>query len=473
MIFSKKLRFILLLFIFIDLAISFNQYFNTPLYGDLTSIVLPASKYQATLSDPFGISAITSNSNHSEANRFFPIVATRIYFKTIPFAAQSFMSPISSIYFSSALFKFLIHVLIIFILSSFISGKANFRDDKFILSAALFTVFFQVGGYSSTMGIIDSAITYAISYSLPLTILLIILYPLVQKHIHSKEVNLDFLPAVLLIILSFLISFSGNLISILDLTLLILYSIGIFMSNKRSNNLKTYISGRNYKLCLIVLIVFSFYSLFLSFYNSERDLLDVSMIDRFKKVPIGIFNIFFGKPGLWILTLLISINSMLLKKSKSENSRSFSLTLKWAVLFVSIYTLLQPLDGYYEFRPNIIRRDNFLPCILLIVFLFVQSSIYLAEHYWSNGKLRRLVGLYLFAVILLFTIADSPSLRMDNCERASLEMLSLTNEKITRLSDQCPIASWYIIYDYKDSEVNSAVFKYWNITKEPRPYFQN
>lgn len=71
MLLPKKLRVIIILFLLIDLAISFNQYYNTPIDGDLTSIVWPAEKYRSVLNDPIGVSAISSNTKHGDTNRFF------------------------------------------------------------------------------------------------------------------------------------------------------------------------------------------------------------------------------------------------------------------------------------------------------------------------------------------------------------------------------------------------------------------
>ena len=473
MFLPKKTRVLLILFIFIDLAISFNQYYNTPTDGDLTYIVLPADKYRPVLSDPFGIYAISNNSKHSEANRFFSITTTRAYFKTIPFVAQTMMSPISSIYFSAAVFKLLTQLLIILLLSAIISGGLNLKDDTFILSSLLLSIFFQVGGYGSTMGIIDGAITYTISYTLPVALFLLLLYPLAIKHFHNQDAPLNQFFAVLLSLIAFVIPFFGNQIPILVISILLLSIFIKFFYLKQKVNILNIISDKKLKAGLLLALIVCLYSFFLSFYNSDRNLLDVSIVERYKKIPIGMFNIVFGKPGLWILILLIFVNTILLKKSGNEKSASFSLTLKWASVFILIYVLLLPFDGYYEFKPNIIRRDNFLPCILILIFLFVQSSVYLVKQNSNKGKIHKMLAAYMLLVILLFTIADSPSLRKDNCQRASLEMLSLSDEKITRLSDQCTIASWYIIYDYKDSEVNATVFNYWNITDKPKLYFQN
>ncbi len=472
MLLPKKLRVIIILFLLIDLAISFNQYYNTPIDGDLTSIVWPAEKYRSVLNDPIGVSAISSNTKHGDTNRFFSIATTFAYFKTIPFVSQLVMSPISSIYFSSALLKLLIHIFIVLLLSTYITGRLNFKDDKFILSSLLITIFFQVGGYGSTMGIIDSAISYTISYSLPLAFVLLLLFPLALNHFHDKKVKLNSTTTLIYSIVACIIAFFGTQIPILVVSLLLLLILAKFIDVKRNFNLSNLITNKRYRFILLILLTFCLYSLALSFYNIERNLIDISIFESYRKIPIGLFNIFFGKPGLWILDILILTNTIVMKKSGSQNFTSFAKTLKWASVFILIFVLLLPVDGYYEFRPNIIRRDNFLPCILLLVFLFVQSAIYLVEHYKNEDKIR-LITSYLLVVILLFTIADSPSLRKDNCQRASLEMLTLSDDKITRLSDQCTIASWYIIYDSKDSEVNAKVFNYWNITDKPKLYYQN
>ena len=277
------------------------------------------------------------------------------------------------------------------------------------------------------MGIIDGAITYTISYTLPVALFLLLLYPLAIKHFHNQDAPLNQFFAVLLSLIAFVIPFFGNQIPILVISILLLSIFVKFFYLKQKVNILNIISDKKLKAGLLLALIVCLYSFFLSFYNSDRNLLDVSIVERYKKIPIGMFNILFGKPGLWILILLIFINTILLKKSGNEKSASFSLTLKWACVFILIYVLLLPFDGYYEFKPNIIRRDNFLPGILILIFLFVQSSVYLVKQNSNKGKIHKMLAAYLLLVILLFTIADSPSLRKYNCQRASLEMLSLSD----------------------------------------------
>lgn len=205
-------------------------------------------------------------------------------------------------------------------------------------------------------------------------------------------------------------------------------------------------------------------------FNPERNLPGLTLSEMYLKIPGGLKNIFFGKPGLWILTILILVNTFILKRSKGNSS--MPLLLKWSALFVMIYILFLPLDGFYEFRPNVIRRDNFIPVIILLIGLFLHSSLRILTIFKTDSFKLKLAGYYLLLVALLFTISDSPDLRMDNCQRASLEMLSIADQKVVPLSDRCAIASWYIISDYKESSENAFVFNYWKITEEPKYYFQ-
>lgn len=473
MLMPKKIKLFLILFLLVDLALSFNQYYNTPIDGDLTSIVLPSSKYRNVLQDPIGVEAVSKNSGHGEANRFFTVASAHEYFRTMPFLFQKVMSPISSIYFSAAVFKLITQILIIFLLSAIVSGNFKLTDDRFVLSAALFTIFFQTGGYASTMGIVDNSISYAISYAWPISLLLILLSPILMKVRHHSEMKLNLFSTILLSLLAVLLPFSGSIVYFVSFTIIILTIVYRYiLKEQESVNFKLLFSDKKIKFILSIFIVACLYSFFLSFYNSERNLSDVSLLERYKKLPIGLVNIFFGKPGLWILMILTFCNSFVLRMFKSNDSQKFVSILKWTFLFIIVYVLLLPIDGYYDFRPNVIRRDNFLPCTILMVFLFVQSAIYLVKHFKGFDGSNKVLSGYILLVMALYTIADSPSLRKDNCERASLEMLSLAHNDKIELSDQCTIASWYILHDYKDSETNADVFRFWNITKKPVQYIQ-
>lgn len=94
-----------------------------------------------------------------------------------------------------------------------------------------------------------------------------------------------------------------------------------------------------------------------------------------------------------------------------------------------MYLLVLPLDGYYEFRPNIIRRDNFIPVILILIVIFTRTTLSLIDALSNSPAKIRYMGFYIFTIMLIFTLADLPSLRIENCQRASLEMLSISDKR--------------------------------------------
>jgi hypothetical protein len=468
---SKKFRVFLVLFIFFDLALSFNQYYNTPIDGDLTSFVLPAPKFNAVLTDPFGLEMLASGNKHSETNRFFSILMIAEYFKSVPFASQLFLSPIDSIYFSVGIFKLLIQILFLVVIGSILTGSINLRSDKFILAVAIATVFFQSGGYSVTMGIIDPAISYSVIYSLSFVLALVLLFPGWRKITRESENNISLPAMIVLMVLAVLIPLMGSQVPIFVFAALATMIVGrLIFKTDFSLFKKKIFADKKYLTVLAVFLIACIYSCFISLFNPERNLPGLTLSEMYLKIPGGLKNIFFGKPGLWILTILILVNTFILKRSKGNSS--MPLLLKWSALFVMIYILFLPLDGFYEFRPNVIRRDNFIPVIILLIGLFLHSSLRILTIFKTDSFKLKLAGYYLLLVALLFTISDSPDLRMDNCQRASLEMLSIADQKVVPLSDRCAIASWYIISDYKESSENAFVFNYWKITEEPKYYFQ-
>lgn len=468
---SGKLRFFLILFIVADLGISFNQYYNSPIDGDVTSIVLPTAKYKAVLKDPCGIEMIASDTTYSEPNRFFALALIYEYFRTVPLISQSFLSPISSVYFSAAFLKIFIQILIVVMIGLYSSGRIGFKNDLFITSIALATIFFQVGGYSSTMGIIDATVSYTVYYSLSVGLVLILLYPLIMNFGFKREIKPGVFSILFYFMLAIIIPFMGNQVPLLIISIFLTALAGSMIFKVELSKIVAVIKADKKYLSVLILFIFlCSYSYFMSLYNSERNLSGLSFIERIAKIPAGLKNILFGKPGLWILMVLITINSIILKKISPAFNLKF---LKWFGLFCVMYLLVLPLDGYYEFRPNIIRRDNFIPVILILIVIFSRTTLSLIDALSNSPAKIRYMGFYIFTIMLIFTLADLPSLRIENCQRASLEMLSISDKKIVHLSGKCNLASWYSAKEVKDSEVNAQVFYLWGITAEPKYYIQH
>ncbi len=471
MFLPKKIKYLLILFLVFDLALSFNQYYNSPIDGDITSIVLPTPKYGSVLNDPTGLKMISSESDHPTPNRYFSLAFIHHYFRTVPFAAQFFLTPISSIYFSCAIIKILTQLLILYMIGLYVKGNNKIKSKNFLIAIALATVFFQVGGYSSTMGIIDSTVSYTVYYSLAFGLMLVLLYPIVQKFSATDQPITTGSSFVLNLILAIVVPFMSNLAPILLFALLITLIAGrIILKPDITEMINRMKADKKYLFVLALFLALCLYSYFISLYDPERNIPGVTYFERLTKIPGGLKNIIFGKPGLWIISLIIVINIIILKRTRSGlQDLKF---IKWCILFFIVYVIALPLDGYYDYRPSIIRRDNFLPVIFTLIILLTGTSLRLIDAMSMNSTKLKMTSAYLVVIILLFTIADAPSLRIDNCQRASLEMLAISDKKVVRLSGKCNLASWYLVKTEAESEVNARVFYYWNITKEPVFYYQ-
>ena len=179
MVSNKNIYILLLLLFLIDVGYSFIQHFYVSLDGDIAAIVMPSKEYQQVLKDPFAWKVITKDSIYAAPNRFFAHWSMSAYFKNVPLLLQNFVSPVNSIYASSALAKTGIQVFMIFILSVYISEKKSLFSKEFLVAAVLITPLFQTFGYNGLMGIIDKSITYTFFYALPLALLLVFFHFLI------------------------------------------------------------------------------------------------------------------------------------------------------------------------------------------------------------------------------------------------------------------------------------------------------
>jgi len=112
---------ILVIFLVCDLSYSFLQYYNTHFDSDITSGVVPAVDVQKIFDDPFNLNVIINKEMHSYPNQFFAHLFYREYFQKVPLFLQNFVSPIKSIYLSAAIIKLIVHIIILFCLSFFIT----------------------------------------------------------------------------------------------------------------------------------------------------------------------------------------------------------------------------------------------------------------------------------------------------------------------------------------------------------------
>lgn len=137
---------------------------------------------------PTGLDVILGDQKYHNPNRFFSHWIYNRYFDSTPFLLQKFTNPIQSIYLTSAISKIIFQILLIYLLSMFITGKRNVFKLDFIIAAVLITPLFQTNGYRSYMGIIDSSITYTFFYAMPFILLMLYFSPFIFHHLFLKHI---------------------------------------------------------------------------------------------------------------------------------------------------------------------------------------------------------------------------------------------------------------------------------------------
>jgi len=469
---TKKFIYIFFIIILLaDLSYSFLEYYNTPFDGDMAGGIVPAEDVQKIFEDPFGISVILKNEKHPNPNRFFAHLFFKEYFQNIPLFLQKIVTPINSVYFASAIIKLLVQVLFIYLLSSIISKTNSIFNIKFLTVAVLIIPLFQAFGYVS-LRIIDQATTYFFFYSLPL-VLLILFLSFFYKVVYDNKEKISILSHIILILLTIILPFSGPLVS----PIILIVSLLIFIKYYKSSNLSKFYFLSNFfkntpKILFIYLIpisMLSLYSLWLGTYNTTYQTDVLPLMQRYAKLPIGLFFLFADKIGLPVLSFFIIINIFVIKKHYNTNEGNKIInSFKWIGVFALLYILLLPLGGYRPYRPNIIRFDTFMPITIGLIYLYGISSYFLLK----NIKKRKYI--YIAVTILFFLIytnSDKSKLNGNKCEKESLQLIANSTDSIVLIENNCKILSWEVITDYKKSELNAKLIKLWQITEQEKLYY--
>lgn len=471
---------LLILFLCLDIAYSFCQHFHVALDGDLPNIVLPSEQYQPLMKDPLALGVLLKDESYASPNRFFAHWFTAEYFKKIPLLLQKVVSPIDSVYLACALIKTFIQFFLVALLAIFITGKSKLADSSFLMVAALLTPLFQNSGYYQYMGVIDKATTYTLFYAFPISLLLLFFLPFYRKLFFLKKKEILGWKMFLLFFLSIYLSLNGPLIPpIVLLSTALTFGVQFWKINTNEvkstflEKIKLFskrIGSRTFFLFL-AFCFFSMYSFYIGLNTSEGASTVISTIERYERLPIGIFNMLTQKLGFPILIGMIFLNLFLMKKQvESVERKNIYLMLQWLSVFAIIYILLLPLGGYREYRPNIIRRDTFLPITLLLFYTYGITSFYLIRHFLLKYKKWYVLGLV--AVSFNFMIVDLPDFDNNMCERNALEKISQTKEEVIQLDNDCLVMTWIKVEEPGFTETNSQVLQLWNITKKPTLYFQ-
>jgi len=369
--------------------------------------------------------------------------------------------------------------LVLAMLAYFSSSFGRFKWRNFLMAAVILMPLFQTAGFTSQLGIVDQAPTYAVFYGLPFGIILLFLAGF-------KTLNNNFAAlwkgvlAVGLLLLGWMLAFSGPLIAPVILIGFPLLLIIHFKTNFPDQNLKNLLS-RSLQTAIrsipklqffigFCCMAFCVYSLYLGFYNSENPAQAISVGERYSRLPAGFYYLLARKIGLPLLLLMILANVLLLRKRPELRAKTLLKALQWIGVFALLYLLLLPWGGYREYRPNIIRKDTFMPVLLPLMLFYGLSTIFLLKSLCGRIKNYYLAGLLLF--LFIFTISDKPLTNLNACERNGLEKLARAEATIVKLDNDCTILEWNKVTDYRIIEAHARLLQFWGITKKKQYYIQ-
>jgi hypothetical protein len=472
----KRIIYITLLTLLIaDLSYSFYQHYHMPLYGDIADIVMPEPEkgYYMVLHDPLGLEVLLNNKIYPNPNRFFAHRSVVAYFLNMPLVLQKLTGPIESVYLSCAIAKIITQILIIYLLAVYISNTSRIFKPDLVIAAALITPLFQTAGFARSMGIIDQSVIYTFFYALPLGLLMLAFLPFFNKLFNGKE--LKFNPVLLIVIAIFMIflSLNGPLIPGVVLIICPMVFISLWRRNFKSTKdtssfyKRLLASFRKIPVPFLIIITWScalsLYSLYVG-RNNELNFGDsLPVIERYEKLPAGLFKLLIKKIGLPLILITIGVNAVLIgKRYRSAEGRKILKMMAWIGVFALIYILLLPLGGFRTYRENIIRYDTIMPLTLGLFLLFGMTSFYLLKNVTGRIKIIYVTGLVI--ILAIFTNADRLNLRSFQCERTALETLARSTDTIILLESDCPVMDWRKTTDYRQTILIAKLLDHWNIT---------
>jgi len=439
--------------------------------------ILRARDVKKIFNDPFGLSVILHGEFYPNPNRFFSYWMNSNYFQNVPLFLQKFMNPIDSIYFSCALAKISIQVVLVYLMTIYISKSKNVFNKEFLVIACMIFPFFQTNGFNTYMGIIDQAITYNFFYSLPIVFVLLFYLPFFRAYLEGEKLKVGWRSRILLVAMILVVPFSGPLNTGIVLTISTMFFFNSIKKNKSTFFPKKIMGGifnipKPYFYYFLPLCFLSIYSLYIGRFSSINVDSEIPILERFLRLPLGIYFQFTQKLGFPILFFFIGGNVFLLKKYKKDIRAKKILSLfNWLLIFSIIYILVLPFGGYRIYRPNILRYDTILPLTIGFILFFSLSSYYLIQKMSRRNKSKYCYALVFIGVF--FTIADEPDVGRNNCEREALQIIADSAQKIVVLKNDCTVMEYRKILTPKDSKLNGKLLYLLGVTKEEKLYYHD
>ena len=475
---AKIINISLVLLILFKLVLSFIQQARISLDGDMASIIVPSKSYEKVMQDPFALSVLLKHESYAAPNRSFAHWMMAGYFRTVPFFMQNFTNKIDSIYASVALAKVLMQAFLLYLLASLAGGTRKIRSREFLFPAVLISFLFQTAEFNQYIGVIDRSITYAFFYALPMSFLVLFFQMLFFIEKNGGWKNAGIIRKITLIALPVLISLSGPLNPGVALIVCVLIFCNEFWKTKNSNeNVISNVFGRlkqipqSIRITFPILILLSMYSWYIGQFNSENFNFSLPIKERYLRMFDVMPDFFFGNSALPVLILFILLNYIFLRFTPNTKERSDVFQSgKLILIFSLVYLLLLPLGGYRGYRPTILRWDTFVPVYICLYFLAGYTSVVLFKQILPQT--RKIQFVWLFSFCVYFFIPDASLYKDNKYERLRLKDLANSQEEMVELKNDCTVMAWVLLRDYRESELNCKLLKYWGVIEKPRFYFQ-
>ena len=459
-----------------DTCYSFVQHYSEPLDGDMGESVLPLDYIQPLYNDPFGIKMLATGEPHAAPNRYFSHRTMFGTYRSVPFVLQRVTDPVRSLYYTNAICKTTMQLLLVLLLSGIACGGFRFRRLKFAATCLFFCAMMQTCGFVGSIGMVTKSVTYSFFYTLPLVFLIFYLVPFVFKEFYQTDLIRNraflFLYTVLFLVLS---CFSGAInpavALVATITLLMRYFFNFYRQNGSFRKSLSHMP-RYYFQFLLPLGVLSLYSLYLGSFNTMwAD--GISLGQRYALLLKGVVNMFVaGNGGFGLLFALTLVNYMVVRCRCGDGGKPMLSLFHWILVFSAIYIVFLPFGGYRPYRPLLIRFDTALPISCLFIFYYVRSSVFLLRKTLQSVKVHCFYLGWTVVCIVFFFLYDTPRSYRNDLEIAALKEISQSEDIVVPLTcAPTSVVSWEVPEKPEDSQAAGRLLHLWRVTDKEKLFY--
>lgn len=468
---KKLIQIAIIFFIIVELIINFLQYYYTPIDGDLVAIALPAEWYSKVLEDPTGLKTISGGELIGGAGRYMAHLTMYTYYHYVPEFLQTFISPIESVYVASAIFKLLTVILLLVAFTLYNKFHFGTKNKIYLLTPILILPLIQYYGFYDVMRTVDQATTYVFFYLWPVSLFLILYFPIYKWISTGGKQRITSWQLALMVPASVYISLDGPLMPPLFILAGVFSLLIKWSSDKNIVHVFKMIQTREV-LFLLFTIIFSFYAYYLSTFNVESVPVPGTpdLKSRYLLMLQGIYILLTYDAGLSLLLVYTIILTLILLKSNPKDYEAFKKTHLILIILAMVYIMLLPLGGYRSYRPYVIRSDTSIPALMILMLIFTQVN-FLAIQTFRPG-IKRIFSFFLPFLLLIYFVRDIRIKKGNLCEKEGLEIISNAKTDTVRLNNPCNIMSWEPQTNPYFTHFNSQMLQVWNITDHYQPYLQ-